>query len=118
MHLALIIDDYLPHSTRVGAKMFHELALELKAQGHEVTVITPMFDKLSRNFSEDEIDSIKVWRFYSGQIKNVGKFQRAINETFLSFRAWKAIRKKIDGVHLMGLFTIRHQFFLARWLKN
>ncbi|HGB9556029.1 TPA: L-fucosamine transferase, partial [Escherichia coli] len=25
MKLALIIDDYLPHSTRVGAKMFHEL---------------------------------------------------------------------------------------------
>ncbi|HDS5730197.1 TPA: L-fucosamine transferase, partial [Escherichia coli] len=28
MKLALIIDDYLPHSTRVGAKMFHELGLE------------------------------------------------------------------------------------------
>lgn len=25
MKLALIIDDYLPNSTRVGAKMFHEL---------------------------------------------------------------------------------------------
>lgn len=33
MHLVLIIDDYLPHSTRVGAKMFHELALELLSRG-------------------------------------------------------------------------------------
>ncbi|MFN3018122.1 glycosyltransferase family 4 protein [Vibrio coralliilyticus] len=118
MHLALIIDDYLPHSTRVGAKMFHELALELKAQGHEVTVITPMFDKLSRNFSEDEIDSIKVWRFYSGQIKNVGKFQRAINETFLSFRAWKAIRKKIDGVHFDGIIYYSPSIFFGSLVKK
>ena len=35
MKLALIIDDYLPHSTRVGAKMFHELGLELLGKGHE-----------------------------------------------------------------------------------
>ena len=27
MKLALIIDDYLPHSTCVGAKMIHELGL-------------------------------------------------------------------------------------------
>lgn len=41
LKIALIIDDYLPHSTRVGAKMFHELALELKYHGHEITIITP-----------------------------------------------------------------------------
>lgn len=32
MKLALIIDDYLPHSTRVGAKMFHELGLGIAGQ--------------------------------------------------------------------------------------
>mgnify|MGYP000137799508 FL=1 len=41
MKLALIVDDYLPHSTRVGAKMMYELARELLFQGHQVTVITP-----------------------------------------------------------------------------
>ncbi|MCR4214790.1 hypothetical protein NKU63_14510, partial [Enterobacter cloacae] len=41
MKLALIIDDYLPNSTRVGAKMFHELAQEFIRRGHDVTVITP-----------------------------------------------------------------------------
>lgn len=41
MKLALIIDDYLPNSTRVGAKMFHELAQEFIQRGHDVTVITP-----------------------------------------------------------------------------
>ena len=33
MHLALIIDDYLPHSTRVAAKMFHELAKQFVVMG-------------------------------------------------------------------------------------
>ena len=39
MKLLLIIDDYLPDSTKVGAKMMHELALELKNNGHEVSVL-------------------------------------------------------------------------------
>lgn len=38
MHLALIIDDYLPDSTRVASKMFHELACAFVNGGHRVTV--------------------------------------------------------------------------------
>ena len=41
MKLLLIIDDYLPDSTKVGAKMMHELALVLKNKGHEISVLTP-----------------------------------------------------------------------------
>ncbi|MCQ8856447.1 L-fucosamine transferase, partial [Escherichia coli] len=36
MKLALIIDDYQPNSTRVGAKMFNELAQEFIQGGHDV----------------------------------------------------------------------------------
>ncbi|OCH40302.1 glycosyltransferase family 4 protein [Vibrio cyclitrophicus] len=96
MKLALIIDDYLPHSTRVGAKMVHELALELIEQGHEVTVITPHFDKNKPALIEDKLDGVAVWRFLSGQIKDVPKVKRAINETLLSHRAWSAIQGKVD----------------------
>ncbi|PMO16604.1 glycosyltransferase family 4 protein [Vibrio sp. 10N.222.54.F10] len=103
MRLALIIDDYLPHSTRVGAKMMHELALELIEQGHEVTVITPHFDKNELTLIEDRLDGVAVWRFLSGQIKDVPKVKRAINETLLSHKAWSAIQGKVgkdtfDGV--------------------
>ncbi|PMG38405.1 glycosyltransferase WbuB [Vibrio splendidus] len=96
MRLALVIDDYLPHSTRVGAKMMHELALELIKQGHNVTVITPHFEKEQSRLIEDSIDSVSVWRFYSGQVKDVSKVKRAINETLLSFRAWSSIRGKVN----------------------
>ncbi len=35
------MDDYLPNSTKVAAKMMHELAVKLKEKGHVITVITP-----------------------------------------------------------------------------
>ena len=49
MRICLIIDDYLPESIKVGAKMMHELACELKVQGHEVTVVTPSIETKSQN---------------------------------------------------------------------
>ncbi|SQC90886.1 Uncharacterised protein [Cedecea neteri] len=93
MKLALIIDDYLPDSTRVGAKMFHELAVELLRHGHQVTVITPEINGCQR-LSYDNLDGVNIWRFKSGPIKDVPKVQRAINETLLSCRAWLAVRSK------------------------
>ena len=95
MHLALIIDDYLPNSTRVGAKMFHELALELMEIGYNVTVITPAIGQV-KSFTVQNIDGVNVWRFSSGPIKDVGKITRAFNETLLSCRAWSAIKRNIN----------------------
>ncbi|QLY65914.1 glycosyltransferase family 4 protein [Enterobacter asburiae] len=102
MKLALIIDDYLPNSTRVGAKMFHELAQEFMQRGHDVTVITPD-TTLQKEASFDIFQGVKTWRFKSGPLKDVSKTQRAINETLLSFRGWSAIKSQIhkdtfDGV--------------------
>lgn len=96
MHLALVIDDYLPHSTRVGAKMFHELAREIRLQGHHITLITPHFDKNKPRFIHDTFDGVKTWRFYSGPVKDVGKVTRAINETLLSHNAWRAIKGQVE----------------------
>ncbi|MEZ9590416.1 glycosyltransferase family 4 protein [Vibrio breoganii] len=102
VHLALIIDDYLPHSTRVAAKMVHELAKQFTAMGHLVTVITPEANQ-ERKLDISIYDGITVWRFSSGEIKDVGKIKRAINESLLSVRAWTAISSQVkpntfDGV--------------------
>lgn len=91
MKLLLIIDDYLPESIKVGAKMMHELACELKVQGHEVTVVTPS-PKLKVKTEISVLDGITVCRFKSGEIKNVGKAKRAINETLLSHHAWRSFK--------------------------
>lgn len=112
MKLALIIDDYLPDSTRVGAKMFHELALELMASGHNVTVITPAAGQ-AQKFTEQSIDGVTVWRFSSGPIKDVGKVTRALNETLLSFRAWSAIKQHVNERTFDGVIYYSPSIFFG-----
>ncbi|WP_318454021.1 glycosyltransferase family 4 protein [Photobacterium leiognathi] len=117
MKLALIIDDYLPHSTRVGAKMFHELALELQNQGHTVTVITPTFHQ-SEMLVEDQLDGIRVWRFRSGEIKDIDKVKRAINETLLSTKAWIAIKPKVMKDTFDGVVYYSPSIFFGHLVKK
>ncbi|MFH4896455.1 glycosyltransferase family 4 protein [Vibrio diabolicus] len=114
MRLALIIDDYLPHSTRVGAKMFHELACHYVSLGHDVTVITPaegQVDKLVKS----QIDNVNVWYFSSGAIKDVSKVKRAINETLLSLRAWRAISVEVKPDTFDGIIYYSPSIFFG-WL--
>ncbi|MBK5145050.1 glycosyltransferase family 4 protein [Budviciaceae bacterium BWR-B9] len=117
MKLALIIDDYLPHSTRVGAKMFHELALELYSRGHKITVITPSYQQDNELYIE-KIDGITVWRFKNGQIKNVGKIRRAINETLLSFKAWRAINSSVMSDSFDGIVYYSPSIFWGGIVKK
>jgi len=89
MTYLLIVDDYLPHSTKIAAKMMHELALEIVEQGHQVFVLTP--NPGNKNQLEIQIiEGVKVLFFKSGAIKNISKIKRAINESLLSFDAWRA----------------------------
>ncbi len=88
MKILLVVDDYMPHSIKVAAKMMHELACEMVKQGHQVSVLTPksrQTEKLKISF----LDGVEVVNFKSGEIKNISKVKRAINETLLSFYAWR-----------------------------
>jgi glycosyltransferase involved in cell wall biosynthesis len=99
MKICLIIDDYLPDSIKVGAKMMHELACEYVSQGHQVTVITPS-SRISKNVEIGLLDGVTVIRFKNGEIKNVNKIKRAINETLLSYNAWRLLKSHlIDNKH-------------------
>ncbi|MEY0436508.1 glycosyltransferase family 4 protein [Providencia huaxiensis] len=117
MHLALIIDDYLPHSTRVGAKMFHELACEFIKQGYKVTVITPNFNQ-NEKLTKDTIDNINIWRFKSGEIKNTNKVKRALNETLLSTRAWSAIKECTNKSTFQGIIYYSPSIFFGPLVKK
>ncbi|EQA69928.1 glycosyltransferase family 4 protein [Leptospira noguchii] len=92
MKICIIVDDYLPKSTKVAAKMMHELAVKLKEKGNEITVITPGTD-LEQNYKKDTLDGVSILQFSSGKIKNVSKLKRLINEFILSRRAWKYLKK-------------------------
>ena len=91
MKILLIIDDYLPSSEKAGAKMMHELACEYIKQGHQVGVVTPNSDI---NIAVDvlKLDGVKIYRYKAGRVKNVSRFTRALNETLLSYYAWKHLK--------------------------
>lgn len=94
MNILLVVDDYLPHSIKVASKMMHELALEFQNRGHKVYVVTPGFN-LKTPYHIFEIEGITILQFASGEIKNVSKFKRAINESLLSYRALKSLKNVI-----------------------
>ena len=120
MKLLLIIDDYLPDSTKVGAKMMHELALELKNNGHEISVLTPK-PMQKESLTVQKIDGINVLFFRSGRIKNVGKIRRAINESLLSYQAFKYAKKYLKENSYNGIIYYSPSIFfgsLVRKLSN
>lgn len=88
MRLLFIVDDYLPHSIKVAAKMMHELALEFQKKGHQVIVLTPLCSPYEKP-PITELDGVNILFFKSGELKNIGKTKRAINESLLSLKARK-----------------------------
>lgn len=96
MRIALLPDDYLPSSTLVHAKMFHELAHEFIKQGHDVVVITPGLPSQNEKLIIEVFDGVVVWRFRAGSRRGVGKIKRALNESLISFNAWSAIKNVVD----------------------
>ncbi|WP_428751515.1 glycosyltransferase family 4 protein [Vibrio anguillarum] len=94
VRIAIFSDEYLPESTRIHAKMLHELAVELKSLGNQVIVITPGQPDQQALLSVCFFESVEVWRFRSGILRGKGHIKRAINETLLPFKAWRAIRSK------------------------
>jgi O26-antigen biosynthesis N-acetyl-L-fucosamine transferase len=91
VRIAIFSDEYLPESTRAHAKMLHELALELKALGNEVIVVTPGLPIQQTLLSVCFFEGIEVWKFKSGLLRGNGNLLRAINESLLSIRAWRSI---------------------------
>jgi len=118
MRLALIIDDYLPDSTRVGAKMMHELALELARQGHLPFVITPGLPSQPSPLEEDELDRVQVLRFRCGPLKDTPKVQRAINESLLSWRAWRALSGRIKSERIDGVVYYSPSIFFGPLVRK
>jgi len=94
--IALFPDDYLPDSTLVHAKMFHELALELKRLGHEPVIITPSHGKQTKRLQVDYLDGVEIWRFRNPPMRGQGKVKRVISETLLSLNAFLAIKNAKD----------------------
>ena len=109
----MLCDDYLPHSTRVGAKMLHQLARELILQGHKVTVITPWTIAKPPPTLPEIIDGVEVWRFKSKPIKDLGKIRRAVNESLMPFYAWQLIKRRVKADTFDGIIYYSPSIFFG-----
>lgn len=121
MRFALLPDAYLPSSTLVHAKMFHELAVELHKHGHQAVIITPGEPDQPQLLHEEIYHGVQVWRFRTGRTRGVGKVKRAINESLLSFNAWRAISAKVKAEPFDACINYSPTIFfgpLARKLKS
>ncbi|MBW9461103.1 glycosyltransferase family 4 protein [Kluyvera sp. EC_51] len=111
MRIALICDDYMPDSTRVSAKMMHELACELLRIGYDPVVICPN-DKI-KAIDVIKLDGVTIYRFPNGAIKDVSKISRAINESMLSINAWNSIKSRVNCEKIDGVIYYSPSIFLG-----
>lgn len=121
MRLVILSDDYLPHSTRIHARMLHELALDLKTRGNEVVVITPGEKKQCSPLEKSSLDGIEIWKFRTSPTRGVSKIRRAINESMLSFNAISALRNAKLSLKFDLCITYSPSIFfglLTYWLKK
>lgn len=90
MRVLLLVDCYLP-SVKSSAKLAHDLAAEISAQGHEMFVATPD-STLTRHRVIEERDGVTILRVRTGRIKDVHFVVRGLNEAQLSNSLWTAGR--------------------------
>lgn len=121
MRIAILPDAYLPEGTQNHAKMMHELAVELVDRGHDVIVITPASAAQSKHLDRYELDGVDVWKFRCWPMRGVSHIKRAINETLLSWFAYRAITKsRLDPKFDLVINYAPTIFFgpLVWWLRN
>lgn len=92
MKICILVHDLIPYSLKASAKMIYDLANEIASQGHQITIILPA-PELSVRYELIQNKNISIYRFKTGQFENAPKVKRAISETFLSYNAWKNLKK-------------------------
>jgi O26-antigen biosynthesis N-acetyl-L-fucosamine transferase len=91
MRIFILVDCYLP-VLKSSAKLIHDLGLDFERMGHEVWVVTPS-DQIVRQVEVSLEDSLHIVRVKTAGIKGVSKVLRAIRETRLSAKIWRAARE-------------------------
>ncbi len=116
MKIVYIVDDYLPTSHKVAAKMAYDLCHNIVHKGHSVTIITPSHD-LKQACTVEENDGIEVIRFRAGKTKDVGFVRRAINETLLPVYAWWHLRSMLKQRHYDGIIYYSPTIFWGKFVS-
>lgn len=92
MKILLLVDDYLPKTTKIHGKMVHHLAKGFLKIGHNCTVVTPD-NNITSNYEYEVLEGVNVYRFKAPETRVNSKVKRAVNELLLSFYARKNLKQ-------------------------
>lgn len=87
MRILIVVDCYLP-SPKSSAKHVHDLGVEFRKQGHEVTILTGTH-QISRDLAFSLEAGMRIVRVRTARIKGVSKSLRAFEEIRLSGLFWR-----------------------------
>jgi O26-antigen biosynthesis N-acetyl-L-fucosamine transferase len=87
LRILILIDCYYPCS-KSGAKLVHDLGVELHRRGNQIFVLTPSV-LVSQSFTTSMEDNLLIARAKAGKIKSANKTLRAIREIQLSTNLWR-----------------------------
>jgi O26-antigen biosynthesis N-acetyl-L-fucosamine transferase len=87
MRIVILIDCYLPNR-KSGAKHIHDLALECRDLGHDVTIVT-ISDSIAEALQVSDDQGLRIVRVKMGKIKGMPKIVRAVQEVRLSNVVWR-----------------------------
>jgi len=86
VRVLILVDCYLP-SHKSGAKLIHDLGVELSRQGCRVTILTAA-PGLARDLVVTDEDALRIARVKTPKIKGAWKPLRAFHEARLSSIVW------------------------------
>jgi glycosyltransferase involved in cell wall biosynthesis len=120
MKLLIVADVYMP-STLSAAIELRDLATEMVAQGHDVTVLAPMVGGL-RPFAAEQDEHVRIVRVRAPRTKDVNLIRRALAEICLPFALLRGMRLSgLKGEHWDGVVWYSPTIFLglvARCVKR
>jgi len=90
MQILIVVVYYLPNLEST-AKLIHDLGVEFRRQGHEVTILTPS-DAISSALQVSIEDDLRIARVKTGKIKGSARLLRAIREARLSATLWRGAK--------------------------
>lgn len=87
MRILILVDCYYP-SPKSGAKLVHDLGVELHRRGNQVFVLTPS-ELVSQSLTTSMEDNLLIARAKAGKIKSANRTLRALQEIRLSTNLWR-----------------------------
>ena len=116
MRLLVIVDTYVPARIS-GALQMRDLVREMRAQGHEPTVIVPAPEQ-AELWQIDHVDGVEVLRVKTLQTKDIGKARRALAEWWLPYGLLRGLRRSpLAGTQWEGLVWYSPTIFLGPMVR-